>query len=201
MCCLSWSNGDAVSPSLWIVVLTTDLKYYFCIKSAKKVLKIWMYDTCFSCIYCMCICTLCTLNVYVYLFDSIVKSPLISNAVLLNEPSKEVHNDTTIVENENKNTLPRTKWIWKVFESSLIEYTIYDFAIWWASSYIIIVPAWYYQPCRNMVERNPSNPLRTLPKYVIIFLSKWRCRQIQRSWCPYQRNLDIQRKKQCFWAS
>ena len=55
----------------------------------------------------MCICTLCTLNVYVYLFDSNVKSPLISNAVLLNEPLKEIHNDTTIVENENKNTLQK----------------------------------------------------------------------------------------------
>ena len=52
----------------------------------------------------MCICTLYTLNVYVYLFDSIVKSPLISNAVLLNEPSKEVHNDTTIVEKMRRKT-------------------------------------------------------------------------------------------------
>ena len=152
MCCLSRSNGDTVSPSLWVVILTTYLKYYFCIKSAKKVLKIWTYDTCFLCIYCMLICTLWTLNVYMYFFDSIIKSPRISNAVLLNEPLKEIYNDTTILENENKNTLPPTKWIWKIFQSILIEYTIYDFAIWWASIYIIIVPAWYYQPCRNMLK-------------------------------------------------
>ena len=57
----------------------------------------------------MCICTLCTLNVYMYFFDSIVKSPLISSALLLNETLKEIHNDTTIVENENKNRLPHTK--------------------------------------------------------------------------------------------
>ena len=46
---------------------------------------------------------------YMYFFDSVIKSPLISNAVLLNEPLKEIHNDTTILENENKNTLPPTK--------------------------------------------------------------------------------------------
>ena len=57
----------------------------------------------------MLICTLWTLNVYMYFFDSIIKSPRISNAVLLNEPLKEIYNDTTIVENENKNTLPPTK--------------------------------------------------------------------------------------------
>ena len=40
----------------------------------------------------MCICTLCTLNV-----------------CTLNEPLKEIHNDTIIVENVNKNKLPRTE--------------------------------------------------------------------------------------------